>query len=148
MTALYHYADSKDVVRIGEDFLALTLPKEEWTHGAHWAAAFWLILARPDINPERDMPDLIRRYNAATGGENTDTAGYHETITQASLIVARAFIAAQPDAPALNDFCNRLFASRFGKSDWLFEHWTREVLFSTMARKEWVPPDLKPLGIS
>lgn len=147
MTALYHYSSEDEVVRIGEGFLALTLPKEEWTHGAHWAAAFWLIRMRPDIAPEREMPDFIRRYNAATGGENTDTAGYHETITQASLIVARAFIASQPSAPALHDLCNTLFASRFGKSDWLFEHWTKEVLFSATARREWVAPDLKPLEI-
>ena len=145
MTALYHYGSEAEALRIGEGFFDLTLPKAEWTHGAHWAAAFWLILKRPDITPERDMPDLIRRYNVATGGENTDTAGYHETITQASLIVARGFVAAQADEPPLNELCNRLFASPFGKSGWLFGYWTKDVLFSVKARREWVPPDLKPL---
>lgn len=92
------------------------------------------------------MPDLIRRYNEATGGENTATAGYHETITQASLIVARGFIAAQQDALAIHDLCNRLFESQFGKSDWMFSYWTKETLFSPIARREWVPPNLKPLA--
>ena len=32
--------------------------------------------------PERDLPDLIRRYNESVGGVNSDTEGYHETITQ------------------------------------------------------------------
>ena len=147
MPALYHYASEEEIARIGDKFLDLTLPKAEWTHGAHWAAAFWLITQRPDINPERDMPDLIRRYNEATGGMNTDTDGYHETITQASLIVARAFLAAQRDTPPLHELCNRLYASKFGASDWLFEYWTKATLFSVQARKEWVDPDIRPLSI-
>ncbi len=145
MGTLYHYSSDAEVIRVGEGFLDRSLPKEAWTHGAHWAAAFWLILRRPDITPEREMPDLIRRYNVATGGENTDMAGYHETITQASLIVARSFITAQEDAPPLHELCNRLYASPFGKSDWLFSYWTKEVLFSAKARREWIPPDIKPL---
>ncbi len=40
---------------------------------------------RPDRDPARDMPCLIRAYNEATGGVNSDISGYHETITQASL---------------------------------------------------------------
>ena len=145
MAALYHYSSEAEVDRIGEGFCDLSLPKEAWTHGAHWAAAFWLLTKRPDILPERDMPELIRRYNVATGGENTATAGYHETITQASLIVARGFLSLQEDRPPLHELCNRLYASPFGKSDWLFTYWTKELLFSEKARREWVPPDIKPL---
>ena len=147
MSALYHYSSDAEIIRIGEGFLDLSLPETEWTHGAHWAAAFWLILTRPEINPERDMPDMIRRFNEAKGGKNTDTAGYHETITQASLIVARGHIAAQTDEPPLHELCNRLYASRLGKSDWLLEHWSKDVLFSPKARKEWVAPDRAPLEL-
>ena len=147
MAALYHYSSEAEIIRIGEGFLDHSLPEKEWTHGAHWAAAFWLILKHPEVNPERDMPEMIRTYNQAKGGENTDTGGCHETITQASLIVARGFIAQQPDDPPLHELCNRLYASPFGKSDWLRHHWSKEVLFSVKARREWVPPDLKPLNM-
>ncbi len=147
MAALYHYSSEAEIIRIGERFFDRTLPKAEWTHGAHWAAAFWLIAKRPDIDPERDMPDLIRRYNEATGTVNSDSSGYHETITQASLIVARGFLAAQEGEPSLDELCNRLFASPFGESDWLFDYWSKEVLFSVKARKEWVAPDIKPLAL-
>ena len=147
MPALYHYSSDAEIIRIGEGFLDLSLPEKEWTHGAHWAGAFWLILTRPDISPERDMPGMIRRFNPAKGGKNTDTAGYHETITQASLIVARGHIAAQTDDPPLFELCNRLYASRFGKSDWLLQHWSKELLFSVKARREWVAPDIAPLAL-
>ena len=32
--------------------------------------------------PSATCPDLIRRYNESVGGVNSDTEGYHETITQ------------------------------------------------------------------
>ncbi|WP_375201058.1 hypothetical protein [Hyphococcus sp.] len=147
MAALYHYQNEAEVIRIGEEFAAARLPKAEWTHGAHWAAAFWLISKRPDVNPEHDMPGMIRRYNEAVGTPNTDSEGYHETITQASLIVARGFIAASGEHSPLHELCNRLFASRFGRSDWLFEHWSKELLFSVKARRDWVAPNLKPLAV-
>ncbi|MEO1135782.1 MAG: hypothetical protein AAFW68_04100 [Pseudomonadota bacterium] len=147
MKALYHYTSEAQIARIGEGFLDLSLPKPEWTHGAHWAATFWILDRHPEINPEHEMPGLIRRYNEAKGGINSDTEGYHETITQGSLIVARGFLEKQTDAPALDVLCNRLFATRFGRSDWLFEHWTKDLLFSVTARREWVPPDIKPLSV-
>lgn len=147
MAALYHYGSEAEVIRIGEGFAAATLPKAQWTHGAHWAAAFWLLCKRRDMDPERDMPAMIRRYNTSVGTPNTDSEGYHETITQASLIVARRFIEKQSDAPVLHELCNRLFASRFGESDWLLRHWSKDVLFSVQARKQWVPPDISPLTI-
>ena len=74
MTSLY-YPDEAAIVHIGECFAAHTLPKEEWTHAAHFAAAIWLLRTRPDIEPERDMPDMIRSYNESVGGVNSDTGG-------------------------------------------------------------------------
>ena len=53
--------------------------------GAHFAASLWLMRHRADLDLPRDMPDLIRRYNEAVGGVNSDTEGYHETITLAFL---------------------------------------------------------------
>ncbi len=139
------YASESDVHRIGCGLIDRTLPKHEWTHAAHFAAALWLIRYRPDIRPERDLPDLIRRYNEATGGENTDSAGYHETITQASLRAARAFLGAhEPETPVFA-IVNALMESPLGRSDWLLAYWSKPLLFSKEARRCWVDPDLRPL---
>jgi hypothetical protein len=121
-----------------------SLPKSQWTHAAHFAAALWLLARRQDLDAARDMPGFIRSYNEATGVANTDSGGYHETITQASLRAARSFILQAPGR-SLCDICNALSASPFGKSDWLLTYWTRELLFSVRARKFWVDPDLQPL---
>ena len=133
----------KEIDRIGRGVLDRTLPKREWTHAAHFAAAFW-VLTRPGMHAERDMPTLIRAYNEATGTPNTDTGGYHETITLASLRAARMWLAERPHL-SLHIVLAELMASPFGRSDWLLSYWTKPVLFSVTARKSWVEPDLRPL---
>ncbi len=118
-----------------------TLPRAEWTHAAHFAAALWM-LREGTIDA---LPETIRRYNAATGTANTDTTGYHETITRASVRAAAACLDANaPDRP-LWEIANDLMVSPLGRSDWLMSYWRRERLFSVEARKVWVEPDLKPL---
>jgi hypothetical protein len=131
------------IERIGRCLLDRSLPKAEWTHAAHFAAAFWL-LRQPDSDAMRDMPGLIRAYNEATGLPNTDTGGYHETITLASLRAARAWLAIMPGAP-LHRAVNELLVSKYGRSDWLLGYWSKPVLFCVAARRSWVEPDLRPL---
>jgi hypothetical protein len=138
-----YFASGADIERIGLGLLDRSLPKSEWTHAAHFAAAFWL-LRHPSLCAQRDMPGLIRAYNDATGIENTDTTGYHETITQASLRVAREWLAHRPTVE-LHEALNELMLSNIGRSDWLLVYWSRAVLFSVAARRTWVPPDLQPL---
>jgi hypothetical protein len=143
MDAVYFNSDD-EIAAIGAGLLDLSLPKSRWTHAAHFAAALWLISCRQDLDASRDLPGFIRAYNEATGVANTDTEGYHETITQASLRAARGFLQQEP-ARTLFATCNALMASPLGKSDWLLVYWTRARLFSVQARRCWVEPDLKPL---
>ena len=139
------FADDAAIRRVGEGFLACNLTKSEWTHEAHLATTAWLILERPDIAPERDLPGLIRRYNESVGGVNSDSEGYHETITQAYLAAIRAFVAALPAGISDGEACARLLASPMGDKAWPLGFWSRERLFSVAARRGWVEPDLKPL---
>jgi hypothetical protein len=133
-----------EIERIGAGVIDLTLPKKEWTHAAHWAAAFWLLSHHGDAALQQ-LPGLIRAYNEATGVANTDTGGYHETITQASLRAARAWLRTRPAGEPLHQALTRLLAAEYGRSDWLLTYWSRPVLFSVAARRAWVEPDLQPL---
>lgn len=140
---MMHFIGDAEIERIALGVIDRTLPKPEWTHAAHFAAALW-VLRCPGMNAEADMPRLIRAYNLATGVENTDSGGYHETITLASLRAARDWLEKSPEKP-LHEVLNELLASRYGRSDWLLEHWSRPVLFSVLARRAWIDPDLRPL---
>lgn len=134
-----------EIERIAEGVLARTHPYAEWTHAAHFAAALWL-LRHPQVLLERGgMEPVIRRYNEAVGVPNSDTRGYHATITEASLRASAAALeAAGPGAP-LAPILAALLASPLGQSRWLLAHWSEPRLMSVAARRGWVDPDLAPL---
>ena len=134
-----------DAIRsVGTRFLARTLPKPEWTHEAHISTTSWLLLERPDILPERDLPDLIRRYNESVGGVNSDSEGYHETITQVFIRTLRRVLA-EGGGEGLANRVNAVLLAPAGRRDWPLRFYSRELLFSKAARLGWVEPDLGPL---
>jgi hypothetical protein len=139
------FADDESIRRTGERFLAFALPRPEWTHEAHLATTAWLLLERPEILPERDLPALIRAYNASVGGVNDDTQGYHETITQCSIRAVRTFLARTAPELPLADKVNALLRADEGRRDWPLRFYSPERLFSIEARRGWVEPDLAPM---
>jgi hypothetical protein len=135
------------VRHIGEGLLARSLARAEWTHEAHLAASLWLIVERPDILPERDLPDIIRRFNESVGGVNDATQGYHETITMCFLRAIRFLLArTAPDLP-LAGKVNALLRAPEGRRDWPLRFYSRERLFSVEARLAWCEPDIAPLPL-
>ncbi len=113
------FKSDAEVERIGRRLMDRTLPKAERTHAAHLASAAWIATARPDLDPARDMPGIIRAYNEATGVPNSDTRGYHDTITQAFLRAVRSYLMHLPPGTCLHLACNGLLASRYGDKRWL-----------------------------
>jgi hypothetical protein len=131
--------------RVGEGFLARTLPKSEWTHEAHISTTSWIILERPEILPERDLPDLIRRYNESVGGVNDETQGYHETITQLFVLTLRGALAGS-EGRGLAERVNALLLAPEGRRNWPLRFYSPNLLFSKEARLGWVEPDLAMLS--
>ena len=64
-------------------FRERTLPKWEWTHAAHLAVGTWHV-HRYGVRASVDLlRDGICTLNQSHGTANTDSGGYHETITRA-----------------------------------------------------------------
>jgi hypothetical protein len=139
------FASDAAVRHVGEGMVARTLPKLEWTHEAHLGTCAWILLERPDIVPERDLPDLIRRYNESVGGVNDERQGYHETITQVFIRGVRSSLAGSDGQGGLAERVNLLLTSPQGRRDWPLCFYSRERLFSVEARMGWVEPDLQAL---
>ena len=139
------YSSEDEIIRIGEGLFTSTLPRTEWTHAAHFAAALWLMRYRPELDAAATMPGLIRAYNESVGRANDDTGGYHETITLASLRAARGVLNAYPPDMPVWRITNALMSTNFANPNWLLEYWSRERLMSVEARRTWLEPDLKPL---
>ncbi len=142
MPTFLPFTSDDEVLEIGHGLIDRTLPKSAWTHAAHFAAAIWLLTNYGKSLVVRELPGFIRAYNEATGVANTETSGYHETITQASIRAADAFLAGTPRR-SLFATCNALMASPLGKPEWLLAYWSRQRLFSVEARRSWLDPDLQ-----
>jgi hypothetical protein len=139
------FASDDAITRIGEGLLARTLPRADWTHEAHLAATTYLLTCRTDVDLDRDLPDTIRSYNESVGGVNSDSEGYHETITRVYLHGVRLFLSgADIDAP-LHEVVNALLLSPICRRDWPLRYYSAERLFSVEARRHFVSPDLEPL---
>ncbi|MCU0759676.1 MAG: hypothetical protein MUF07_10860 [Steroidobacteraceae bacterium] len=131
-------------VFIGE-FEHGTLPKSRWTHEAHLLVALWYLSRHDAAQALPIVKTRITAYNEAVGIVNSNTSGYHETLTRLYLhALARHREAA--DDESLRDCYARLLASRVARRDWPLSHYSRERLFSVAARRGWIEPDLQPLA--
>ena len=139
------FASDAEVARVGEGLLARDLPRAEWTHEAHLAATTYLLLRHPEIDLDRELPGLIRRYNESVGGVNSDTEGYHDTITRVFLNGVRRFLGDANHGEPLHELVNELLLSPVGRRDWPLRFYSRDRLFSVEARRQFVTPDLAAL---
>jgi hypothetical protein len=140
------YFETSSAVRyLGERLIAACLPRAEWTHEAHVAACLWLITERPDLDAVRDLPGIIRRHNDSVGTPNTDSSGFHATITHCYAVGVAAFLQrVEPELP-LMDKVNALLDAPEGARDWPLHFHSRERLFSIEARRAMILPDVAPL---
>ena len=130
----------RDVERLIEAFEGCTLPRGEWTHAAHLGVALWYVTRH---GPEAALGILrgrIRAYNEAMGTANTDTTGYHETLTRLYLRAIAAH-AARHAGGSFTEVLALLLASPLGARDWPLRFYSRERLYSTAARHGWLEPD-------
>ncbi|MFZ5664651.1 MAG: hypothetical protein ACOY7L_05420 [Pseudomonadota bacterium] len=139
------FESSAAVRHLGERLIASCLPRGEWTHEAHVAACYWLAAERPDICLSHDLPDIIRRHNDSVGTPNTDSSGFHATITHCYAMGVAAFHRRCDPALALVERVNALLTEPEGARDWPLRFYSRERLFSVEARRAVILPDLAAL---
>jgi hypothetical protein len=121
-----------------------TLPKAEWTHAAHLLTGACYVHAMGREAALEKMRECVRRHNESVGTKNTETSGYHETITvmwirlldglrrETGLMERAAFAA--------------LAVERFEPRRAVFrDYYDFDIVGSTEARLRWVEPTLKPL---
>jgi hypothetical protein len=123
------------------EFEGCTLPKKQWTHGAHLLTGACYVHALGQQAAIDKMRTCVRRYNEAVGGKNTDTSGYHETITIAWIKLLDGLLrgsgALQRAAFA------RLAVERFaGDREILRRYYDFDLMASVEARKNWIEPTL------
>lgn len=112
--------------------------KAEFTHAAHLAVGAYGAVAHRERAFEWTKAAILRQ-NAATGTENTETSGYHETLTRFwSDVLCR-------ETAGMNDAFEaaKLAVARFGDDrDLPRRSYTFDVVSSRTARQTWIPPDV------
>ena len=123
-----------------DGFMARTLPAAEWTHEAHLLVGLMLArrLAEAELLPF--LRQAISAYNLASGGENTDTAGYHDSVTAFYAASLAAFARATADLPRA-EAAECLLTSPLADRAILARAYAPSTLKSVAARRQCAPWD-------
>lgn len=135
-----------DVLWIYNGIKDRSLPKAAWTHGGHLCGAVGILCDIGLERAEHTMPDLIRRYNEATGVQNTESDGYHHTVTLFYLRAINRFLTRKMEQ-SIGEIAIAVLASSIADKAFLQKYYSHERLFSVEARKNWVEPDILALDI-
>ena len=125
---------------IARHVIECTLPKAEWTHEAHLRVGLWHVL---QLGPDEALAQLrhrISNYNASVGAANTDTSGYHETITRFYVAFIAQFVASVDATRPLDDLADE-FIARFGDRKLAMRFFDEDRLMTPLARGRWIEPD-------
>lgn len=130
--------------RIARALADRTLPKGEWTHLAHLRAGLWHVHQHGPFEALDLLRERISRYNESVGTSNTDTSGYHETITRFYVVVIDRFLSTVDRLDDLDALAAALIA-QYGDRRLPLHHYSEKRLFSPVARRAWIEPDLRPI---
>ena len=121
---------------IADAMTACRLPKSEWTHEAHVQAGLSLVLRMGASRALATLREAIPRYNISTNTPNTDTGGYHDTLTVYYVWAIDELLrdGISPENVVSQPLVSRAAALNF---------WERDELFSVDARRHWVAPTKK-----
>ena len=132
---------------LAAQFVAATLPRDQWTHIAHLRVGAWHVHRFGAGGALPRLREAIQRLNRAQGTPNTPNGGYHETITAAYVSLVSAFLAAGDPGQSLEHHVERLLAGALADRRVLLRFWSQETLMSPHARANWVAPDIAPLKL-
>jgi hypothetical protein len=140
----FSYLESlADATQTVEQFEATTLPTWAWTHEAHLICGLSLLSRFGIENAPSAMRERVVKYNEAVGKINSDTSGYHETVTffwlkaiWERLSVDGKINFDQATLDALLSNIDLAYRNLFLKS------YSEKLILSVEARRKYVEPDL------
>lgn len=138
-----HYRKAEEIFALIDAFEDCTLTREAWTHTAHLTVALWYLLNHPLEDATVLIRNGIKRFNASHGIVTTPTGGYHETLTIFWIRTVHNYLKrCKSEERSFVALANGLIES-CADSKLPLEFYSREHLFSTEARANFVEPDLK-----
>ena len=125
-------------------FEGCTLPKAEWTHAAHLLTGACYVHTLGESAAIDRMRTCVSRYNESVGGKNTETSGYHETITVAWIKLLAGLHARSGDMSRAA-FAAHAVEHFAAQKDIFLRYYEFDLASSAEARRAWVAPTLQSL---
>ena len=127
-------------------FEAGTLAKERFgSHAGNVLTGACYVHRHGEAGATDLLRERVKAFNVAVGGQNTATAGYHETITVFWVKVLAGLRRECGEMPRA-EFA-RVAVERFGgRREMLREYYGFDVVASEEARRVWIAPDARVLG--
>jgi hypothetical protein len=129
------------------EFRSGAMTRERFNHRAHLCVGLYH-LSRPWLDDEgtaaQRVRDAILAFNDRVGAVQTETSGYHETITLFYVRIIRYFLSTRHPTEEFNALADTLL-EQWGDPKLPLQYWSKERLMSWDARLAWVDPDLKKL---
>jgi hypothetical protein len=118
---------------------------DRWNHRAHVTMALYYLLTVPVGEAIRRVKSGILNFNRCRGIANTDTSGYHETLTVFWIAVLTVECAREQSDADLHETVRRIASRVLHNPDLWRHYYSRDLINDTESRRRWVEPDLQPL---
>ena len=122
-----------------------TLPKSEWTHEAHLIVGLKMVMTYKE-QAFSEMKKRIIRFNESIGTINSESSGYHETLTVFWLWAIQQFCnekgITQFDVAAVDEL---LFYEPLSRRKLVEDYYSEVILLLPEARRRFIRPDEKPM---
>ena len=136
------FSSNKEIYDLVKAFERRTLPRYRWTHEAHLAVATFYCSTLPFGMARNVMRDGILWLNDLHGTPNNETSGYHETLTLFWLKRVWNFIDSRIGHAEMTSLVNDVIKT-LGDPDLPLRFYSRDLLYSAKARREYYPPDVR-----
>lgn len=136
------FSTSEEIYSVVKAFEERTITKSEWNHRTHLIVGMYYCRTLPFTVAKNVLRDGIYWLNDKHGTPNTDSSGYHETLTVFWLKRIWNFLDSQTSGETLVSLANEVIA-RFGDPELPLRYYTHERLFSSAARRDYLPPNIR-----
>jgi hypothetical protein len=134
------FSDNEEVAKLLEAFEQRTISASDFSHAAHIAVAVSYLT---DLPLDQALDRMRRNLQAFASHHHLENL-YHETLTTFWMrLLAHLVTHSQPDLP-LWERINRIVAE-WGNRRAVRSHYSEELIASSAARENWLPPDRLPL---
>lgn len=132
----------EEAEKLVEAFENCTLDKSDWSHEAHLLAGMKMYILYGE-NAFVEMKKRVIRFNESVGTINSESSGYHETITYYWIAILKAFCRENNittfDQYAIDAL---LFAEDLAQRNSFLDIYSKDLIMSSQARLRLIAPDL------